>query len=140
MTGQHLETALVASIAIGAVSYTISSTEATMGFRGWVVKRSLWLGKLLACPYCLSHWLAFAAVAIYRPWLSDARSWFAPLAVFDYLTTAFAMLPVAMLAVWAIKLALGKATGPTASLPARHAAPGKPVSATRNPTNTKVAP
>lgn len=35
--------------------------------RDWLSKKSDFLGKLLGCPYCLSHWVAFVLVGIYRP-------------------------------------------------------------------------
>lgn len=36
------------------------------------VKASKWLSTLVACPYCLSHWMTWGAVAIYQPRLVHA--------------------------------------------------------------------
>lgn len=60
-------TCLLLGIGIGAAAFTIARTKISAPFRAWVTKRSTWFGSLVSCPYCLSHWLAFAAIAIYRP-------------------------------------------------------------------------
>lgn len=36
------------------------------------VRASKWLSTLVGCPYCLSHWLSWGAVAVYRPRLVHA--------------------------------------------------------------------
>jgi hypothetical protein len=63
------------ALAVSAASMTVSQTAA---FRPVRLCAAYWtpLGKLLRCPYCLSHWLALAAVAFYRP------SWWLPVEVF----------------------------------------------------------
>lgn len=123
MASVDVQQALVLASSIGAAAYTVSSTEITKGLRSAVVKRSLWLGKLITCPYCLSHWLAFGAVAVYRPYLVDLRSAWTPLVVLDFLVTALALLPVSMAAVLLVKAALGKATqGPAAPASAARSA------------------
>jgi len=83
-------TALVLAISIGAVAFTITRTKISEPFRKWVKLKNTWLGNLFGCPYCLSHWLAFGAVMIYRPTLVDL--WL-PL---DLLVTAMAMVAFAM--------------------------------------------
>ena len=27
--------------------------------RAWLAEKNAWLGKVLSCPYCTSHWVAF---------------------------------------------------------------------------------
>lgn len=60
-------TCLVLAVAVAAASFTIARTKVTAPFRAAVLKRSKWFGALVSCPYCVSHWLAAGAVAIYRP-------------------------------------------------------------------------
>jgi len=35
--------------------------------RAWIMNKNKLLGDLFKCFFCLSHWLAFAGVAIYQP-------------------------------------------------------------------------
>ena len=35
--------------------------------RAWIMSKNKLLGDLFKCFFCLSHWLAFAGVAIYQP-------------------------------------------------------------------------
>lgn len=65
---------LALGVASGTAAFTISRTTITSSLRGFVASHSRWLGKLLSCSYCLSHWLAAVAVAIYRPRVIDG-SW-----------------------------------------------------------------
>lgn len=58
---------LVLALAIATVSMTISKTYIFRALRDFLEERSEWLEKLFSCPYCLSHWLSFAAVALYQP-------------------------------------------------------------------------
>jgi hypothetical protein len=65
------------SLVTASVAFTLCETALFAGLREWVKGRSVWLGKLACCGYCLGHWVAFALVAIYRPrlfgewWLLD---------------------------------------------------------------------
>ena len=70
------------SLVTASVAFTFCETKLFAGLREWVKARSVWLGKLAGCGYCLGHWVAFVLVAIYRPRLF-ARWW--PL---DYFLTA----------------------------------------------------
>lgn len=127
----HLDTAITLAFSIGAVAYTISSSKISMPLRLAVARRAIvrkskawrWLSDLLSCPYCISHWLAFAATVVYRPWLVDsgiseaiAPTWFGR--VFDFFVTSMAMVTLAMVPVWLIKRALaGTAENRPASPP-----------------------
>lgn len=62
-----LVTTIVLGFAIGAVSFTIARTKITQPLREKIKGRNTWLGNLVGCPYCLSHWFAFAAAGLYRP-------------------------------------------------------------------------
>ncbi len=60
------------ALAVSALSMTITKTKVTKTLRLWVKAHNAWLGELLSCPYCTSHWLAFAVVAIYQPRVVDS--------------------------------------------------------------------
>lgn len=101
----HLLTALYLALATGTVAYTLSSTKITEPVRAKLTRGSF-LHKLAGCPYCLSHWLAFAAVAIYRPWLVHGGG---PL---DWAVTWTAVTGVAMVPVVLAKKATEKTLPP----------------------------
>ncbi len=64
---------LIIALAVSAASMTITQTAIFHWLRDteWFAGRLYWIHYLVHCPYCLSHSLAFAACAIYRPslWL-----------------------------------------------------------------------
>ena len=71
------------SFAVAAIACTISRAQVFSFLRFWIKQKSEWLGELINCPYCTSHWLALGFVVIYRPvlfnqyWLIDLLvSWF----------------------------------------------------------------
>ena len=75
----------VSAVVMG-LSYTIAKEEMFRGLRDRCGGRDTWLGYLLSCPYCLSHWVAFIVVpltgtyyvhmAARIPWLSHGVDWF----------------------------------------------------------------
>ena len=77
------------SLAAAAASMTITQTKICRPLRLCAAR---WrpLGELLHCAYCLSHWLAAASVAIYRP------SWWLPVEVFAVVGLA----SIFSLAIW----------------------------------------
>lgn len=91
MSTMDFVTAAVLAPAVGAAAFTVARTKVTEPFRlrvgrahtRWVkanptsrpplrASASKWLSMLVGCPYCLSHWLSWGAVAIYRPRLVHA--------------------------------------------------------------------
>lgn len=70
------------SLVTASVAFSLCETTLFGGLRDWVQGRSVWLGKLACCGYCLGHWVAFVLVAIYRPRLFGG--WW----LLDYLLTA----------------------------------------------------
>jgi len=60
------------SLVTASVAFTLCETKLFAELRDWVKRRSVWLGKLACCGYCLGHWVAFSLVAIYRPRLFEA--------------------------------------------------------------------
>jgi hypothetical protein len=75
----------VSAVVMG-LSYTIAKEEMFRGVRDRCGARSGWLGYLVSCPYCLSHWVAFVIVPLtgcyyvrmaWRvPYLSPVVDWF----------------------------------------------------------------
>lgn len=124
---ENLVTAGLLAVSIGPVAYTVSSSKVSTPLRVAVMRRAIkhrskrwrWFADLLACPYCVSHWLAFAATVVYRPWVVDANlsaavapGWFGR--VFDFFVTAMVMVALAMVPVWVIKRALAPVAAPPA--------------------------
>lgn len=58
---------IVLALVVSGTSYTITMADVFEPFRKFIGARNAWLGKLFSCFYCLSHWVAFLLVAIYRP-------------------------------------------------------------------------
>jgi hypothetical protein len=82
VSGEDVGLAATLSVATASIAFTISETAVLAGFRSWTKNRSDMAGKLVSCGYCMSHWISFALVAIYRPRLVN-RWW-----LLDYLLTA----------------------------------------------------
>ncbi len=53
------------ALAISAITITTAKMEIFRALRLWIYDHNEWLGELVKCSYCTSHWLAFAGVAIY---------------------------------------------------------------------------
>lgn len=50
---------LLLSIAVAAISVSLTRGKIFRKQRLWVSKRSPFFGGLLACPYCTCHWVSF---------------------------------------------------------------------------------
>lgn len=59
------------SLAVAAISMTIAKGKIFLPLRQWVEDRNEWLGNLVSCPYCTSHWVAVVVVALYQPKLTS---------------------------------------------------------------------
>ena len=81
---------IVAALAVSAVSLTMTKARLTRPLRQSVGSRSAWLGELFDCPYCFSHWVSFAAVAVARPVVTSTG-----LLLIDLLISAFAVIALA---------------------------------------------
>lgn len=79
----------VLALATAAISVTVSKARVSASAREWIASRSTWLGELVSCSYCTSHWVAIALVAIYRPVLIS--QWI----VVDLLVSVFGMVAIA---------------------------------------------
>lgn len=56
-------------MALTCSGISMSFTQGSMfdPVRAWIMNKNKLLGDLFKCFFCLSHWLAFAGVAIYQP-------------------------------------------------------------------------
>lgn len=95
----NIQEFVVLALAVAAASFTIARTKITEPLRKKLGTTS-WFGKLINCPYCVSHWLSFGAVGIYRVRLVDQ------LYVLDLLVTAMAMVAVSAFIIGQIQWAL----------------------------------
>jgi hypothetical protein len=55
---------LVVSAVVMGMSQTIAKERIFEPLRNALGGKETWLGYLVSCPYCLSHWLAFAIVPL----------------------------------------------------------------------------
>jgi hypothetical protein len=69
MTFHSVDLATTAVIAVAAAAVSMSFTQGSMfePIRKWFADRNKLLGELARCFFCMSHWIAFAGVAIYQP-------------------------------------------------------------------------
>lgn len=60
---------------VGAVvmgmSYTIAKEKIFEGLRERLGGKQTWLGYLVSCPYCNSHWIAFVIVPLTQTYVFD---------------------------------------------------------------------
>lgn len=69
MTTELLKVLLL-SFAVAAASFTIAKGVIFQPLRTWL--RNTWIGKLVGCWYCTSHYVSALAVLLFRP---DPFSW-----------------------------------------------------------------
>lgn len=85
--------ALALSLVVSTTSVTIAKAGLFREFRRTVARYSTWLGELVHCPYCLSHWIAVALVFLYQPHLTHGN-----IPVVDDMVSLFVL--VAMATLW----------------------------------------
>lgn len=79
----------ILALATAAISVTVSKARVLASAREWIASRNNWLGELVSCSYCTSHWVAIALVAIYRPVL--VSQWI----IVDLLVSVFGVVAIA---------------------------------------------
>jgi hypothetical protein len=82
---EKLPILLFLALANATISVTINRASIFDVPRRFLSKRSDFLAQLLSCPYCLSHWVAFVLVGVYRPQVLPAH-W-----VLNFLAASFAV-------------------------------------------------
>jgi hypothetical protein len=70
----------------GVIAMTLTKAVIFHTFRQWLVDKSNFIGELIQCPYCTSHWIAAVAMVIWHPRFTDCG--FLPV---DYIATGFAL-------------------------------------------------
>ena len=93
---------LIMAMAVTSCSYTISKAKVFENIRNWIYDRNEWLGKLITCPYCTSHWLIFALAINYKTRLISG-GWL-PV---DYAVTIFAIVTLANLMTYILITLMG---------------------------------
>lgn len=66
----------VLAMAVSAFSVTATKSVVTKPLRQWLTIHWPFAGKLMSCPYCLSHWVAFilapmAGIRLLEWWLPN---------------------------------------------------------------------
>lgn len=79
----------ILGIATGAISLVLTKSPVFNFMHDWLERHIPFLGKILDCTWCTSHWVALFFVVIYRPRLFNA---FAPV---DYLVSIMVLVAVA---------------------------------------------
>ena len=54
------------SMAIAAISMTITRALVFKKLRDWIANNNEFMGDLFNCPYCFSHWMALIAAVWYQ--------------------------------------------------------------------------
>lgn len=90
MNTKALLVVLILSLPVSAITLTITKSSLFECLREWALKRNKWLGKLVSCPYCTSHWVSFALVVLYQPRMVRSGAW--PI---DLIISAFAIVALA---------------------------------------------
>ncbi|GAC1550995.1 MAG: hypothetical protein NVS3B10_13760 [Polyangiales bacterium] len=83
--GPYFKLFAVAAVVMG-ISHTVAKEKICEPVREKLGGKQTWLGYLVSCPYCLSHWIAFALVpltdayyvdvAFHVPVVSAVARWF----------------------------------------------------------------
>jgi Protein of unknown function (DUF1360) len=55
------------SVACGATSLLLTKSTVLDPMHAWLGKNAPFLGKMLSCPWCTSHWVALGLVLAYDP-------------------------------------------------------------------------
>jgi hypothetical protein len=91
------------AVAVAVMALVITRSKIALPLREWATRTSKWLGKLLTCPFCTSHWLAFGLVAVYRPRLVHSDIY-----VLDLFMTALVIVAIAsIIAGWVFQSIAG---------------------------------
>jgi len=93
---QTLLAILFLSMASASLTVTLSRGKIFDRPRDWMARKSEFIGRLLSCPYCLSHWVAFAIVGVYRPQALPAQP------MVNFFAVSFAVVTLTALLIGAV--------------------------------------
>lgn len=71
-----MKEALLLSLVAACVSFTISETKLFEGLRAAACRANRWTGELLACGYCVGHWVTVTLIVLCRPQCFPEMGWF----------------------------------------------------------------
>jgi hypothetical protein len=84
---------LTLAVATSSIVVTVTNTEVFAPWRAWTEKRlPHMLSYLFKCFYCLSHWVIFLGIFIYRPVLIQSDYLIADLIVSAFVTITLSTL------------------------------------------------
>lgn len=82
----HYINLIIISLAIASISYTISKGGIFRPMRLYICKtESKFLGELISCPYCVSHWVSWIIMFVIFKSLS-----------LDFIISSFAAITLSM--------------------------------------------
>lgn len=95
---------LFLGLCCGVISLTLTKGTIFESLRMATLKRSLFFGELLMCPYCTSHWVAMGAMLVFHPEMITSS-----FLVFNYLATWFALVALSAMTAGSIQKLLAPA-------------------------------
>lgn len=81
-----IEQLILLSIVTASISFTITESFVFSSLREFIKTKSYYLGKLVSCGYCFSHWVALLLVLIYSFRILNSN-----ILIFDYFFTALCL-------------------------------------------------
>ncbi|CAM5351543.1 DUF1360 domain-containing protein [Pseudomonas aeruginosa] len=91
-TWDSLWTCFVLALATSSISVSITQGELFAPLRNWAQKVGHMTGHLFQCFFCISHWVVFLGIAIFRPTITSSG-----LVLVDWIVAAFFSLTLSTL-------------------------------------------
>ena len=85
------------SLMVSVISLTITKARIFYALRKKVDEKNKWLGDLIHCPYCTSHWIALFVVINYHPTVINSGN-----AIKDGLVSVFSIVAFSTIFSWII--------------------------------------
>jgi len=90
-----LQLFFVSAVVMG-ISYTVAHERICKPLRDRLGGKSTWLGYLVSCPYCNSHWVAFVLVPLTGSYfVRIAPDWGVVSAVIDWFLSSYLVVVIA---------------------------------------------
>jgi hypothetical protein len=71
---------MAVSLVVMGLSHTLTRERLFEPLRRRAGGKETWLGYLVSCPYCVSHWIAFVLVPLTGAYYVDVAGWLGPIA------------------------------------------------------------